>query len=98
MESVHMQIQSKINIPGQVFKYPKKMGFCVNDITGTTMNKKKRKRKLARQNSKKKQKKYLVPLSNQRNKFTHMQSKIHFHISYHETHPKTVTVSFLQYP
>ena len=57
--------------------------ISVNDITSTTMNKEQRKKKLARQSSKKKhRKKYFIPFSNQRKKFTDMQSKIHFLISF----------------
>ena len=71
------------------FTYPAKSSntlrkwISVNDITSTTMNKEQRKKKLARQSSKKKhRKKYFIPFSNQRKKFTDMQSKIHFLISF----------------
>ena len=51
--------------------------------TGTTMDKEKRKRKLACQSNKKMHKKnYLIPYSSHREKFTDMQSDINFSISY----------------
>ena len=57
--------------------------ISVDDITSTTMDKEKRKRKLANQSNKKMhKKKYFIPYSNQRDKFTDMQSDINFLISY----------------
>lgn len=70
------------------FKYPPSSSktltkwISVNDITSTTMDKEKRKRKLACQSNKKMHKKnYLIPYSNHREKFTNMQSDINFSIS-----------------
>lgn len=60
--------------------------ISVNDITSTTMDKEKRKRKLACQSNKKMHKKnYLIPYSSHREKFTDMQSGINFSISYDPT-------------
>jgi len=57
--------------------------ISVNDMTSTTLDKEKRKRKLACQSSKKMhKKKYLIPFSNHREKFTDMQSEMNFLISY----------------
>ncbi|KAL9958205.1 hypothetical protein ACROYT_G035186 [Oculina patagonica] len=57
--------------------------ISVNDMTSTTIDKEKRKRKLACQSSKKMhKKKYLIPFSNHREKFTDMQSEMNFLISY----------------
>ena len=71
------------------FTYPSKSSntlrkwISVSDITSTTMNKEHEKKKLARQSSKKKhRKKYFIPFSNERKKFTDMQPKIHFLISF----------------
>ena len=53
--------------------------ISVNDITSTTIDREKRKRKLACQSNKKRhKKKYLILFSNNREKFTDIQSKINF--------------------
>lgn len=74
------------------FKYPPSSSktltkwISVNDITSTTMDKEKRKGKLARQSNKKMhKKKYLIPYSNHREKFTDMQSDLNFLITYDPT-------------